>query len=172
MGDNQQRQGDWTERPEIVAAHHLASHDGVITIEEALACGFTRDQIRRRIDRGLWVRLARGVFLSLEHPLGDAARIRATAAAHSAVIDRTSAAWWHGLLHEAPGQVTASLPRTTRAGSGCTVDADLKRRTFPSEDVTRLRGIPVTGTALSILAPPRPSTTGSPFSTECSRRTW
>ncbi|MBM7365493.1 type IV toxin-antitoxin system AbiEi family antitoxin domain-containing protein [Gordonia hydrophobica] len=135
----------------MAVAHHLAAHDRIITTLEAVACGFTERQIASRVKRGLWARLARGVFFSVEHPFTDAARIRAIAAAHSATIDRASAAWWHGFRDDHPGRVTASIPRTCKLGTRCDVPADLRRRTYPSEDVTALRGIPVTGPALSIL---------------------
>lgn len=142
---------DRADLPAIAVAHHLAEHDGIVTTEQALACGFTADRIRAKRRSGLWVPQSRGVFLSLEHPLHDAARIRTIAAAKNAVIDRTSAAWWHGLLREHPGAVTASVPRTTNTLELAGVPADLRRRTYPGEDLMTVRGVPVTGPALSIL---------------------
>ncbi|AUH67848.1 MULTISPECIES: hypothetical protein [Gordonia] len=141
----------WSEHPEIAVAHHLAAHDGVITTGQALACGLTVGQIRSQVERGLWIRQAREVFLSLAHPLEAAARIRVVAHARAATIDRTAAAWWHGLVRDVPGPITAAVPRSAKPNATCGVAADLKRRTYPHEDITEVRGIQVTGTALSVL---------------------
>ncbi|GAA4747324.1 type IV toxin-antitoxin system AbiEi family antitoxin domain-containing protein [Gordonia alkaliphila] len=81
-------------------ATELASHDGVITAQRAIACGLSRAQIQKRIRSGAWLRVARGVFRSAAHEYSEAALVRVAAAAHGGVADRTTAAWWHGLVDE------------------------------------------------------------------------
>ncbi|ALG87032.1 hypothetical protein ACH46_18675 [Gordonia phthalatica] len=151
MGEISPITAHWTESPEVAVAHHLAANDGIITIADALNCGFTEAQVESRVKRGLWVSPARGVFLSVEHRLTEAARIRAIAAARPAVIDRLSAAWWHGFRHDHPPEVTASIPRGCKTRARCDIPADLRRRTYPSEDVVEVNGVTVTAPALSIL---------------------
>ena len=144
--------GSWQEAPEIAVAHFLAEHDGVITTRQAQACGFDRGDIRWRVDRGLWLRQAQGVFLSLEHPLSEAARIRIVEASYAAVIDRTAAIWWHGLSREPLGPITASIPRSVSPTKVCRVPALLKRRGLPAEDLTTVRDVRVTGLPFSVLS--------------------
>lgn len=91
-------------------------------------------------------------FLSLEHSLSEAARIRTVEAAYSAVIDRTAAVWWHGLSRDPLGPITAAVPRSVNAAKQCAVPALLKQRGLPAEDVTTVRGVRVTDRAFSVLS--------------------
>ncbi|MGB6247433.1 DUF559 domain-containing protein [Gordonia sp. (in: high G+C Gram-positive bacteria)] len=147
MGDNTIC-GD---RPELAVARHLADRDGVITAAEARELGLSHKRIQQRLDDGLWTSEALGVYLSAEHHLTEAARLRIAVASHGGVADRTAAAWWHGLIAELPSPVTISVPRSKR-GSRCGFDVHAKRRTFPAEDVCTVRGLPVTGVPLTVLA--------------------
>ncbi len=135
----------------VRVAWHLAEHDGVITTDEALALGMSGDQVHRRVACGLWVPHARSVFLSAEHRMTDAARLRIALAANGGVADRSAAAWLHGLIDDLHDEVTLSVPRSTH-GVACRVPTAVRRRTFPAEDLTRVRGLPTTALPLTLLA--------------------
>ncbi len=132
-------------------AWHLAEHDGVISTDEALALGMSADQVHRRVASGLWVPHARSVFLSAEHRMTDAARVRIALAANGGVADRSSAAWLHGLTDDLPDEVTLSVPRSAH-GAACLVPTSVRRRTFPHEDLTTVRGLRATALPLTLLA--------------------
>lgn len=136
----------------VALAHHLADHDGVITTAQAMSLGMSRNRIQGRLDSGLWTAEASGVYLSAEHQLSPAARVRIAVAAHRGVLDRTAAAWWHGLISQLPSPITVSIPRTARKQVVCSVEVEMKSRTFPEEDLTVVRGIAVTGLPLTVLA--------------------
>ncbi|WP_026919392.1 type IV toxin-antitoxin system AbiEi family antitoxin domain-containing protein [Gordonia shandongensis] len=137
---------------DLRVAEHLADHDGVITTAQALTLGMTRGQIRARRRSGLWTPHARSTHLSAEHRMTDAARIRIVSSAHTgAVIDRTAAAWLHGLADRLPDEVTASVARSGSNTPRCVVPASIRRRTYPAEDISNVRGIPVTALPLTVL---------------------
>ncbi|WP_228461428.1 endonuclease domain-containing protein [Gordonia spumicola] len=73
-------------------------------------------------------------------------------AAHHGVVDRTSAAWLHGLTRDVSSPVTLSVPRSGHGSAYCAVETTVRRRSFPAEDLTRVRGVPTTGLALTVLA--------------------
>ncbi|MBM7365506.1 DUF559 domain-containing protein [Gordonia hydrophobica] len=123
----------------------------MITADRAHALGVTSRQIQRRLDAGLWTAEAMGVYLSAEHCLSDAAQVRIAVAAQGGIADRTTAAWWHGLIPELPSPLTVSVPRSKR-GARCGFRVETKRRTFPAEDVEVVRGLPVTRLPLTVLA--------------------
>lgn len=125
-------------------AELLADRDGVITIREALACGLTRKQIRGRVARGEWVTIVRGIYRSASHPMTEALLVRAAVAAHRGVADRSTAAWWHGMIRTLPYPLTvasASNPGATRWPLG---RVDLIRRRYDDTDVETVNGLPVT----------------------------
>ncbi|MBM7365946.1 DUF559 domain-containing protein [Gordonia hydrophobica] len=132
-------------------ARHIADHDGVVTAAEARDLGLTEHRVRHRVDTGLWTAEARAVYLSAEHNLTEAAQVRIAVAAHGGVADRTTAAWWHGVLDDLPSPLTVSVPRSTRTRLQLAFDAEAKRRTFPAEDLTVVRDLPVTDLPLTIL---------------------
>lgn len=132
-------------------AAELAAHDGVITAGRAMACGLTRAQIRTRTESGEWRRVARGVFRSAAHPYTEAALVRGAAAAHGGLVDRSTAAWWHGLVDDLAMPLTLAVPAAAqpRGWSECRVQA--VRRRYDAADVTRVRGLPVTRLPMTIL---------------------
>lgn len=134
-------------------AEHLADNDGVITTAQAAALGMSPGQVRARRDSGLWIPHARSTFLSAEHRMTDLARVRIVSSAHhGAVVDRTSAAFLHDLTDRLPDQVTASVPRSGARGTACSVPASVRRRTFPTEDLTVVKGLCTTAPALTVLS--------------------
>src|SRR4051794_5658889 len=78
----------------------LAQQDGLITDEQARACGLTGRTVRRRVHDGGWVRPAPGVLLAGGHPWTDRARLRAAGmwVGRRGVLCGSAAAWWHGML--------------------------------------------------------------------------
>lgn len=140
------------DRPELSVARHLADHDGVIARAQAVELGMSRHQIQRRIDSGLWTVEGRGAYLSAEHRLTEAARVRVAVLAHGGIADRSAAAWWHGLIDELPSPVTVSVPRSSGVHAEVGFDIEVKRRSFPAEDLTTVRGLPVTDLPLTVLS--------------------
>ena len=137
----------------VRTAQFLADHDGVITLNQARELGLTDDQVRRRTAQGLWIPHARSVYLSAEHHMTSIGRLRVAAAAHRGVVDRTSAAWLHNLVpQDLPTPVTLSIPRSGHGAAQCAVETSIRRRTFPAEDLTLVRGVPTTALPLTILA--------------------
>lgn len=130
----------------------IADHDGIITTAQARRCGLSRDQIRHRITSGHWQAVGRGVYLCADHHLTEAARFRAAVALHHGVADRTSAAWWHGMLDELPPAITVSVPRTAHGARSSALLTDVVRRSYPAEDVEVIRDVPVTRRPLTVLA--------------------
>ncbi len=129
----------------------LAQTDGVITAQRALACGLSRAQIEYRVRTGAWKQVGRGVFRSASHEYSEAALVRAAVAAHHGVADRTTAAWWHRLVDELPVPVTLACrnPVTQAGWSACAIDQI--RRSYHDADVTQVRGLVVTGLAMTVL---------------------
>ncbi|WP_347954391.1 hypothetical protein [Gordonia aichiensis] len=139
------RAGDATEADcRAAVAAHLADHDGVITSAEALRLGLSRRQIKGRLDRGDWASIVTGVHRSAAHPLTESVLVRAAVAAHRGVADRTTAAWWHGLLDDLPFPMTISALDRTRPDRWPLGPVDLIRRRHLPDDVTQVRGLPIT----------------------------
>ncbi|MCF8601943.1 DUF559 domain-containing protein [Gordonia sp. HY442] len=134
----------------VKVAEFLADHDGVISTDQAKSLGMSHDEVYGKSTAGLWIRHANSTFLSAEHRMTDIALVRTAALAHGGVIDRTSAVWLHGLTDELPTPITLSVPRTAH-GAACAVDTQVRRRTFPAEDIATVRGITVTARPLTVL---------------------
>ncbi|MFT4085686.1 MAG: type IV toxin-antitoxin system AbiEi family antitoxin domain-containing protein [Gordonia sp. (in: high G+C Gram-positive bacteria)] len=132
-------------------AAELAANDGVITAKRALECGLSRTAIKSRLRTGAWLRVGRGVFRSAAHDYTEAALVRAAAAVHSGVVDRSAAAWWHGLIDDLPTPMTLAVGDTLGPKSWSACDVDTIRRSYHATDVTELRGLPVTGLAMTVL---------------------
>ncbi|GAC58271.1 hypothetical protein GOHSU_36_00140 [Gordonia hirsuta DSM 44140 = NBRC 16056] len=130
----------------------LAQNQGVITLAQARSCGLTDRQIYRRVKSGHWEAFARGVFLSRQHLHTDDSRVRAAVWAHRrSVADRSTAAWWHGMLPTLPQPLTICVPRTTHRSPDLPDKASLLHRSIPAEDLLELRGLAVTGAELTVL---------------------
>ncbi|MFT3899714.1 MAG: type IV toxin-antitoxin system AbiEi family antitoxin domain-containing protein [Gordonia sp. (in: high G+C Gram-positive bacteria)] len=130
----------------------LARHDGVITRRQAVEHGLSQSAITRRIGSGQWHPVARGVYLAAGHPRGDAAQARL--AVHSvgpgAVLGGAAAAWWLGLLDEAPRRhlvLTAHNGEHRRTTSTTRV----VHRTLAPSDTTIYRGLALTKPELTVL---------------------
>lgn len=130
----------------------LAGNDGVITLEQARACGLSARQIYLKVKKGHWEQYARGVYLSLQHEHSDTAAVRAVVAAHyGSVAQGTTAAWWHGMVDALPRPLTLFVPRTSHRQIEVAEDVALLRRPVPAEDIVKHRGIRVAGKELTVL---------------------
>jgi very-short-patch-repair endonuclease len=121
-------------------------HDGVFTTSDALACGVTPRMLEGHMERGGIVRIHRGVYRFAHVPVTPVVLLRAALAATNgdAVASHSSAAMLLGL-----DQVPLATPEiTVRYHNGATPRLDRVRvhttRRLPSEDQTRVRGIPCT----------------------------
>jgi very-short-patch-repair endonuclease len=128
----------------------LASHDGVVSRDQARACGLTDDAIAWRLATGRWVRRAPRTFLDIAWAWTVAARVRTAAAwaGEQGTLIAITAAWWLGLGVVDPRPVTVALP------PGCSRRAPNGIRVVQREvrdDRTRHRELWVTRTPLTVL---------------------
>lgn len=140
------------DQPRLAVARHLADRDGVIARSAAIELGLSRHQIQHQLSSGLWTPESSGVYLSAEHRLTEAAKVRIAVEAHGGVADRATAAWWHGLIHDLSTPLTVSVPRSARTRVRIGFEVEAKRRTFPAEDLTVVRNLPVIDLPLTVLA--------------------
>jgi very-short-patch-repair endonuclease len=129
----------------------LQAQDGLITSAQAEENGFPTRTLRRRAQDDGWERVAPRVYLASGHEYSDRARVRAAGlwAGDAGAVSGPAAAWWHGLLDHAPAEVTVTVPRHVglRGYPGVTV----RRRDLDPDDVTHVKGIRLTGHALTAL---------------------
>jgi very-short-patch-repair endonuclease len=124
--------------------------DNVITWEQLLSAGLGRGAIAHRVAAGSMQRLHRTVYLLGAAPPTLMARARAAAMAcgPDAVVSHHSAAQMFGLLTEAERYVDVTV-----AGRNFAPRSGIRRHRvaqFPRQDVTKMRGIPVTSVARTI----------------------
>ena len=128
----------------------LATHDGVVSVAQARACGLSDAQIARRVARGEWLRRAPAVYFATawNWTLAASVRVAAEWASPTGALLAITAAWWLGLGVDDPRPLTVALPRR-RGGSpppGLTV---VERDATHSR--VRHRGLWVVKTALTVL---------------------
>lgn len=129
----------------------LARQAGVISRGQALTTGLSPVAVDHRIRRRLWRPLHPQVYLVNGHRYDDEVRIRAAYlwAGDGAVLSGAAAAWWHGLLDQAPASVgvTVGRPRRPRSRPGVHV----RRRELAAEDRAEYRGLALTARPLTVL---------------------
>jgi len=129
----------------------LARQAGVISREQALAAGLTRDMIDHRLRLRRWRPLHPRVYLVAGHRLDDEVKVRAALswAGEGAVLSGVAAAWWLGMAERAPATVgvTVGRDRRPRSRSGVLV----RRRALDPVDVGVHRGLAITARPLTIL---------------------
>jgi hypothetical protein len=127
----------------------LARQAGVISREQALRAGVSAATVDRMVRTRRWRPLHPRVYLVPGYGSGDEARARAAVlwAGEGAVLSGASAAWWHGLLADAPPTigVTAPVQRSARAGVA------VRGRLLDAADRAVHRGLPVTARGLTVL---------------------
>jgi very-short-patch-repair endonuclease len=136
----------------VVLERVLVRQAGVITLAQARDCGISADTVRRRVRAGAWRQLHPCVYLAGGHRLTAEARVRAAwlwVRAAGAVVSGPAAAFWHGMLDEAPAAVELTLPRAMHRPRRPGVV--LHRRDLPGPDVTEHRGLAVVAPPLAAL---------------------
>lgn len=130
---------------------YLRSHDGVLTLRQALEVGLSKHAVNRRVKSGQWRRCAPGVYFADDRPFTDAARVRSSVWAYGdhAVASGLAAAWWHGLTSFAPDRVEVTMPRN---GSGRSKPGSvMRRRDLSPADIVERRGLLVTAVPLTVI---------------------
>ncbi|MFI5099104.1 MAG: type IV toxin-antitoxin system AbiEi family antitoxin domain-containing protein [Actinomycetes bacterium] len=134
-----------------LAARALA-RGGVFTRADALACGYSPDEIVSRLRTGAWTALRRGVYADSRPEPGDERVLAAALAvlAPSAALSHRSAALIHGLplLGEPPTAVDVTVPG---AAARRRPDLVVHGRALPAGQVTVVRRLRVTDVARTAL---------------------
>ena len=131
-----------------------AAQEGVVTSAQLAACGLGERGTRHRVTRGRLHRLFPGVY-AVGHPIvsTDGRRIAAVlACGNGAVLSRRSAASAWGILGTDGRRFDVVAPG--RSGGRVSDEAaiDLRRtRRLPDQDITVLRGIPITTVGRTLL---------------------
>lgn len=129
----------------------LLAQAGVLGRAQALAHGVSERTVSRRLASGAWWPVFPGVYLVAGHRLTDEARVRAAwlwGGARS-TVSGPAAAFWHGMLGDRGFRLDLTLPRVAhrRRPPGLFV----RRRDLDPIDRTVVRGVTVTGRALTVL---------------------
>jgi hypothetical protein len=127
-----------------LAFNALASRQhSVVSVSQALDLGFTHSAIERRVTRGEWDRLSRGVFRVAAAPFTWHTRVMAACLAARGVASHRTGAVLHGLDGVRPGQPELIIPR----GRSCRVGGARihEVRDFDLRAETSRAGIPVCG---------------------------
>lgn len=129
----------------------LARQAGVVSRAQARAAGMTPDAIDHRLRTRRWRPLHPRVYLAAGHRYDDEARVRAATywAGEAAVLSGAAAAWWLGLLEDAPATIAVTVARSRypRPRRGIAI----RRRDIPTADRTERRGLALTAPALTVL---------------------
>jgi very-short-patch-repair endonuclease len=129
----------------------LARQAGVISRDQAIAAGLSRDTVDHRLRLRRWRPVHPRVYLVNGHRADDEVKVRAAVlwAGDGAVLSGVAAAWWHGMAEHPPAAVglTVARRRHPRSRSGVTV----RRRELAPEDLVERRGLAVTARPLTVL---------------------
>ncbi|HPY24368.1 MAG TPA: type IV toxin-antitoxin system AbiEi family antitoxin domain-containing protein [Mycobacterium sp.] len=130
---------------------YLRSQDGVVTLAQARHAGLSEFAVRRRVSSGQWRRCAPGVYFADDRPFTTAARIRAAvwSKGSRAAGSGLTAAWWLGLMSNAPRTLEVTVPRNSHGRS--TAECAVRRRDLHDRDLIEHRGLRVTALALTVL---------------------
>jgi very-short-patch-repair endonuclease len=137
--------------PDMPLESLLARQAGVISRDQAIGAGLTRDAVDHRLRLRRWRPLHPRVYLVNGHRFDDEVRVRAAVlwAGDGAVLSGVAAAWWHGMVDEAPATIGLTVGRRTH--SRPRPGLDLRRRELRPEDHGERRGLAVTAPALTVL---------------------
>jgi hypothetical protein len=138
-----------TTSPDQKAAALAALQHGAISLPQALAQGFSPDQIRHRVKSGRWIRARQGVFVLAGAPptWQQATMVACLGGSDGARASHRSAAALHGLL-DPPALPELTVPRQ---GNVRQPGATVHRSTILSADTTALAEIPVTTAARTVV---------------------
>lgn len=131
----------------------LLRQSGVVSRDQAVACGISARAMRGRLERGLVTEVHPGVYRSSAHPPSDTQRIWSASLWGGArgVLDGPAAAFWYGVLDRIPARspVGVTVPHAVRRRAPDGVR--LRRRDLGPRDRAQVRGVGVTGLALTAL---------------------
>lgn len=136
---------------ENALAHRSQDQAGTFTRAQALASGFTRREIRHRLDRGIWVPIHPGVYRPAL--VRETAQARAIAAllycGEGAMFSHITAARMYGLdLHLATESIWITIPHARRIARRPGIRV-VRSRNMPAP--TRLAAEPVTPLGLTVV---------------------
>lgn len=145
--------------PDERAARRAARHHGLLTRAVARQCGLTDRQIARRVERGLWVRLAPGVFRIHGAPVTSMQQAYAAvlAAGPHAVVGGRSALALFGLT-DPPLLPSITVPLTASARTKLAV---VRRSTVAVEDRTSIGPVPCVTVARGLVEVSRRASSAS-----------
>jgi hypothetical protein len=131
------------------AALWFARQLGLITREQATACGATREMIQHRLETGRWVRAGAGVYRLAGVPVTWEQRALAAClvGVPDAVVSHQSAAVLLGVSGFRPGRLHITVPRHRGARSPL---AKVHRSDLARADRSLRNGIPLTHPARTI----------------------
>jgi Transcriptional regulator, AbiEi antitoxin len=137
--------------PERTVLDRAARQHGLVTRDQALAAGMSDDQVHRRVRGGRWAVQRRGVYRVTGAPsTEEQAVMAAVLAAGPAVVAShlTAARLWRLRLPEPEG-----IELTTPPGRRLRAEGVQQHRftQLSADDVHRLRGIPVTSPARTLV---------------------
>jgi very-short-patch-repair endonuclease len=129
--------------PDARSARLAARQHGVITLEQALSCGVTADQIDYRVRTRRWRRVHRGVYTIAGAPERFEGRLLAAvfAGGRYAVASDSSAGALYRFDAIEPGALEITVPKRQ---SGRIAGVRVHHRDLPRTDVASITGIPVT----------------------------
>ena len=127
----------------------ISRQDGVISLDQALEIGLSREAVRRRVANKQWFPMGHRVYQDASHQPTPRAELRAAmlSLGDGAVLVGEGAAWWWGLLEERPRTFEIAVERQQRPRAR----TSLVRRTVPAADRTVVKGIRVTTPVPSVL---------------------
>ncbi len=129
----------------------LRRQAGVVSLAQAVGLGLSERTVRRRLASGRWSILLPAVYLADSHRLTDEARLRAASlwGGEHALVSGPAAAFWHGYPVRLPRPVGLTVPAGSRRRAPR--DVRVRRRDVPAPDRATVRGVAVTGPALTVL---------------------
>jgi very-short-patch-repair endonuclease len=128
-----------------------ADQHGVVTRGDLMGLGFSSESIKHRLKTGRLHRVSRGVYAVGSPRLSREGRwmVAVLACGEGAVLSHRSAAALWGIASERPDRIDVSV---RRAGEHRRPGIRTRTRPhLPAKDVTRRKGIPVTGLARTFL---------------------
>jgi very-short-patch-repair endonuclease len=148
-GSGERAEAGSVNRPELGCLRRAQRQHGLITHSQAVRVGMTRRQIELRMASGAWERVLPQVYRVAGSPPSDEADLMAATlwAGEGAAASRRSAAALWGLI-EIRGQLAEITSHRKISCPGVLVH---RSYSLPPEDITRLRSIPVTTAARTLL---------------------